>query len=989
MAFFWGGEFCPFIICNSQSHFHNHCMAVHGQKESGVDGAFGGIIINESVLSETSFTQISLLDGLNTRSPSPPLQQVGNDEDANNSVEDLLQTSFSEQHWITGSPVSVQQQEQQPSWQQPAQQKCLPIPFSLPGPSSPQHIEGENTPATPIFQNDLDASFEKMASNLVENKNEEHNSKANNSVQIDSSSMNTLKANPLVTSVEPFTTSMNRRSTTLTLKDQEKTIDTLKKDNFGLKMKIYYLEKRLDELSPDQNDLAIRENIDLKVNIQTLGQELKKYKNMILELNQAMAILQQQSCPKPHGMSKEQQMEYDEALASADACRLENDQLQKLVSEQRMENARLRLLCSQRLGASHNNTSTNTTNGNVIGGLANNPTYPSTSPSVSQHQQQQLISSSLSPSSSSSSTSTPSREREILERYKKSWVQAKQTIQDQNETIMGLQDTIQQQQYNHSRVATSALGSSTNIFTEGRRGNIHWHELEQNLTLTRERNRDLLSQLQRKSKEMERAWADKEELNQILENTRQELHDKCLEYDEVILQLDHTNTDRNNRREEEMEKKKLWQQYDQLERNYQALKMDYSDMEERRYSEQQKCQHLQNLLDQREHDMELLEDEIVKLVTHAETIEKQLQDSNQELEQKEEEYTSRLQDEKNNTIQSYLHYQQQQQEDIISELEKKFSSLMAIELEQKQAHYQQLESSMLKAHTLSQEEAKQRYEDDLQLLEIKFNQVEQSIRERDVRIASLEGHLEAQTDATDREKQIRQEEIKELEEQLQGALNTIQQQQRTIGQYQQQISASNLFDASDEIYSVKQEELEARIQSLQNHLQEADDRLKRDRHAANQALNDYMKSQHLLQQKLEAVRKRNDILTSLLDQCQNPESKINGKRLDKATRLLTKLNQELHHELEERDRHLELERKRAQQLDELYAQSLQELNRAEQQLVRRDNMITRALERIEVSEQKKKSLLTHFFLNVKNRATKKGRKYWKMFYEDKLRKIWT
>lgn len=67
---------------------------------------------------------------------------------------------------------------------------------------------------------------------------------------------------------------------------------------------------------------------------------------------------------------------------------------------------------------------------------------------------------------------------------------------------------------------------------------------------------------------------------------------------------------------------------------------------------------------------------------------------------------------------------------------------------------------------------------------------------------------------------------------------------------------------------------------------------------------------------------------------------------------MTKLNQELHHELEERDRHLEMERNRAQRLDELYAQSLQELNRTEQQLVRRDNMITRALERIEVSEDK-------------------------------------
>jgi chromosome segregation ATPase len=253
-----------------------------------------------------------------------------------------------------------------------------------------------------------------------------------------------------------------------------------------------------------------------------------------------------------------------------------------------------------------------------------------------------------------------------------------------------------------------------------------------------------------------------------------------------------------------MEKKKLRQQFDQLEQSYRTLKMDYSDMEEQKYDEQRKCQHLQNLLDQREHDMELLEDELVKLVSHAESLEKQLRESNHELEQKEEEYTARIRDENNTKIQSYLQQQQQQQENTMLDLEKKFSILMATELKQKEAHYRHLESNMAEAHAQAQDDAKQRYEDDLQLLEIKFNQVEQSIRERDVRIASLEGHLEAQTDATDREKQIRQEEIKELEEQLQDALSTIQQQQRTLGQLQQQTSVSHIFDTSDEMNLAKQ-----------------------------------------------------------------------------------------------------------------------------------------------------------------------------------------
>lgn len=36
-------------------------------------------------------------------------------------------------------------------------------------------------------------------------------------------------------------------------------IDALKKENFGLKLKIYNLEKRLDELSPEHMDAALKE----------------------------------------------------------------------------------------------------------------------------------------------------------------------------------------------------------------------------------------------------------------------------------------------------------------------------------------------------------------------------------------------------------------------------------------------------------------------------------------------------------------------------------------------------------------------------------------------------------------------------------------------------------------------------------------------------------------------------------------------------------
>ncbi|CAO3596311.1 unnamed protein product [Absidia cylindrospora] len=665
---------------------------------------------------------------------------------------------------------------------------------------------------------------------------------------IDTSHLATPVAKPVTTSGSSSSATMNRRSTTLALKDQEKTIDTLNKENFGLKMKIFYLEKRLDELSPDQNDLAIRENIDLKVKIHTLGQELKKYKNMILELNQAMAMVQQQQqCNRPHGMSEEEQLEYENALTSADAFRLENEQLQKLISEQRMENARLRLVCSQRLGTNNNN--------HIVKSLSSSSTSSSSSSSSSQHHQQSLAPT----SSNNNNNNNNNNNKDLLERYKKSWAQAKQTIQEQNETISHLKDTIQHHQ---TTIASSSVLERRD-----------WIDMEESLAQTRERNRDLQSQVRHTANELE-DWKRR------TAETKKALEEKCIDYDELLLQMDH---DRQHRQEDDQRRHELESQRDEAQQLHETT---------------------QQLLDQREQDMILLEESMEKVVRHAESLQKQLEDKDLSWE--------------NETARLRQWYNEQQEGLTI--------------------HWQQREAQLEAAHTQEQHDAKQRYDDDLQLLEVKFNQVEQSIRERDVRIASLEGHLDAQTDAAQREKQLGQEDIKDLEDQLADALTTVQHQKQQLE------------------HPESSQDLEVQIQSLQSHLKEAEDRLKRDRYAANQALNDAMKSQHLLQQTLDTVRKRNELLTSLLDQCQNPDSKISGKRLDKATRLLTKLNQELHHELEDRDRQLETERGRAQQLDELYAQSLEELAQAEQLLIRRDNMITRALERIESDKEKKEVL---------------------------------
>ncbi|GAA5956818.1 hypothetical protein JCM21900_004350 [Sporobolomyces salmonicolor] len=77
----------------------------------------------------------------------------------------------------------------------------------------------------------------------------------------------------------------------MTLREQEKVIDELKKDNFSLKLKLHFYEQRLEKMAPSSVEQALRENIQLKVEFQTLRTELKRYKKLLLEGDKAIQNL--------------------------------------------------------------------------------------------------------------------------------------------------------------------------------------------------------------------------------------------------------------------------------------------------------------------------------------------------------------------------------------------------------------------------------------------------------------------------------------------------------------------------------------------------------------------------------------------------------------------------------------------------------------------------------------------------------------------------
>lgn len=73
--------------------------------------------------------------------------------------------------------------------------------------------------------------------------------------------------------------------------DFPQVIDELKKDNFSLKLKLHFYEQRLEKVAPSAVEQALRENIQLKVEFQTLRTELKRYKKLLIEGDKAIQNL--------------------------------------------------------------------------------------------------------------------------------------------------------------------------------------------------------------------------------------------------------------------------------------------------------------------------------------------------------------------------------------------------------------------------------------------------------------------------------------------------------------------------------------------------------------------------------------------------------------------------------------------------------------------------------------------------------------------------
>ncbi|SPO01367.1 related to myosin heavy chain [Cephalotrichum gorgonifer] len=102
----------------------------------------------------------------------------------------------------------------------------------------------------------------------------------------------------------------------LSLREQENVIDKIEKENFGLKLKIHFLEDALRKAGPGFSEEALKENTELKVDKVTMQRELHRYKKHLTaaekdleEFRQQMLELQDRAKKKYADESQRAEME--------------------------------------------------------------------------------------------------------------------------------------------------------------------------------------------------------------------------------------------------------------------------------------------------------------------------------------------------------------------------------------------------------------------------------------------------------------------------------------------------------------------------------------------------------------------------------------------------------------------------------------------------------------------------------------------------------
>ncbi|XP_028395073.1 myomegalin-like [Dendronephthya gigantea] len=155
--------------------------------------------------------------------------------------------------------------------------------------------------------------------------------------------------------MEGTSTSMNESmpagkfSEVHTIKDHEMHISELKKENFELKLRIYFLEEKLQNSQRDVDDNdTFKMNIELKVEIEKLKNELNEKRRLLLKASNAVESLDRNNQEQIKKLRDRHIRDLDEVKESYNMKLKANEEVLKIASEQ-SEQFRNKLVEAERI----------------------------------------------------------------------------------------------------------------------------------------------------------------------------------------------------------------------------------------------------------------------------------------------------------------------------------------------------------------------------------------------------------------------------------------------------------------------------------------------------------------------------------------------------------------------------------------------------------------------------------------------------------------
>ncbi|RCI06285.1 hypothetical protein CU098_012440 [Rhizopus stolonifer] len=331
-------------------------------------------------------------------------------------------------------------------------------------------------------------------------------------------------------------------------------------------------------------------------------------------------------------------------------------------------------------------------------------------------------------------------------------------------------------------------------------------------------------------------------------------------------------------------------------------------------------------LQSREKEIAALEDEIIKLLSFYEgdnpvkPIDNEKLTMLESMIQERDGRISELTDEI--TTLNKSHYQD------IKDLEKHLSKIQ-IEIQEKNEANTHLMTE-LKNSLEKQNQIQKEYEEKL---EKQFNDLAVAIRERDVKIATLEGEREAQEDTVEREKEFLKEEIDDLNNRIDLALQELEEKDRHTLELKD-IIAERKGDNS-EISRLKEE-----LQKLAR----IDEEWKERTSSLNNELDDKLDAYRTLKQEWEKTKEKNEILNKMLKAAED------NMKSNKVEQRFQKLNIELRKNLEEKSKDFDRVKAQLHDIQTLYNEQVELNDELEKRLRKRENMLSHSLSTFDVRQ---------------------------------------